>query len=167
MPNRNALTTCALAICLAAGGPACRAASASTQAPAVYANVRYAYTIEYPRNLLVPGEEADDGDGVVFSAKSGTARVTVWGRFNANGDTPARILHNEAQPYCPDPATRYAVSKRTLVAFSCASAHHQIVYEKVLIHGDTLVAVQFIYPAAEKATWSPVVREMAGSLHVE
>jgi len=134
---------------------------------ATYANVRYAYTIEYPDDLLVPGREADNSDGVVLSAKSGKTQVAVWARFNANEDTPAQILRSEKELPCAGARASYEVSKRDLVAFSCQTPTNEIVYEKMIIHGDTLVAVQFTYPVAEQATWSPVIKQMAGSLRIE
>ncbi|KAE8756103.1 hypothetical protein FSO04_30840 [Paraburkholderia madseniana] len=134
---------------------------------ATYANVRYAYTIDYPDDLLFAGREADNSDGVVFSAKSGKTQVAVWGRFNANEDTPAQILHSEEELPCAGARASYEVSKRDLVAFSCQTPKNEIVYEKMIIHGDTLVAVQFTYPVAEQATWSPVIKQMAGSLRIE
>ncbi|RKE37881.1 hypothetical protein B0G76_4162 [Paraburkholderia sp. BL23I1N1] len=181
MPTRNALSTCLLATFLATHGPGCMAAATSgpqaklsiqqrnqvDEHVATYGNVRYQYTIDYPGDLLVPGQEADDSDGLVFSAKSGMARVAVWGRFNANEDTSAQILHGEEQGPCAGMPASYEVSKRDLVAFSCQTPKNEIVYEKMIIHGDTLVAVQFIYPAAEQAMWSPVIKQMSSSLHIE
>ena len=132
-----------------------------------YANVRYGYAIEYPGDLLVAGREADNSDGLAFSAKSGKAQVAVWGRFSSPDDTPAQLLHSEEQRPCAGARASYEVSKRNLVAFSCQTPNNEIVYEKMIIHGDTLAVVQFTYPVAEQATWSPVVRQMAGSLRIE
>lgn len=160
------LTPCLLATCLAASSAACMAAGTSESAT-LYENARYAYTIEYPSDLLVRGQEADNGDGLVFSAKSGAARVAVWGKYNANGDTPAHLLRAEEKDTCVGTRASYEVSKKDLVAFSCRTPKDEIVYEKMIIHGDTLATVQFIYPAAEQTAWAPVIQHMAGSLHIK
>ena len=139
----------------------------SDKPASTYANVRYGYTIEYPGDLLVAGREADNSDGLVFSAKSGKTQVAVWGRFSSPDDTPAQLLHSEEQRTCAGSRASYEVSKRNLVAFSCQTQNNEIVYEKMLIHGGTLAIVQFTYPVAEQATWSPVVKQMAGSLRIE
>jgi hypothetical protein len=139
----------------------------SDKLASTYANVRYGYTIEYPGDLLVAGREADNGDGLVFSAKSGKAKVAVWGRFSSPDNTPAQLLHSEEQRPCAGSRASYEVSKRNLVAFSCQTPNNEIIYEKMLIHSDTLAVVQFTYPVAEQATWSPVVKQMAGSLRIE
>lgn len=134
---------------------------------ATYANVRYGYTIDYPGDLLVPGKEADNSDGLVFSAKSGKAKVAVWGRYNANEDTPAQLLHGEERSPCAGTQASYEISKRNFVAFSCQTPKNEIVYEKMIIHGDTLVAVQFTYPAQEQSIWSPAIKQMTDSLRIE
>ncbi|HTH77297.1 MAG TPA: hypothetical protein VL635_23160 [Trinickia sp.] len=167
LSTRHAWMILLLATELAANSAAGAAVQPAAKSLATYANVRYGYTIEYPKDLLVPGEEADDGDGVVFSAKSSSGQVAVWGRYNANRDTPARILRDEEQSACADAPPSYEVSKRSLVAFSCRTRKDAIVYEQMIIRGDTLVAVQFSYPASEQTMWSPVVKQMAHSLNIE
>jgi len=127
MSIRTVLTRCLLPICLGLHGIFCIAiepastvsASGATTLPlaaagdveevpgassaseqrgfATYANARYGYSIAYPDDLLTPGKEADDGDGLAFSAKTGGARVAVWGRYNATDDTPVALLQGEEE----------------------------------------------------------------------
>jgi hypothetical protein len=52
-----------------------------------YTNVRFNYTIEYPADLLLPKDEAANGDGRIFSARHGPAELRVWGQYNAMVDT--------------------------------------------------------------------------------
>ncbi|WP_347556893.1 hypothetical protein [Robbsia sp. KACC 23696] len=175
MPTWNALTTCVLATCLflfseaghaadlAADGASTPSAASTT---ATYANARYGYTIAYPETLLTPGAEADDGDGRVFTAKTGTAQVAVWGRFNAGDDSPAAMLHEEEDGTCTGTPPSYEVSRKDLVAFSCETSEKDIVYEKMIIRDDTIAAVEFTYPASEQASWAPIIEEMAGSLRI-
>jgi len=134
--------------------------------PAVYTNVRYDFSIRYPADLLVKGRESDNGDGVQFSARSGHGDVAVWARYNASGETPAQLLRFEQSVQCAGEEASYEVSKRNLIAFSCRTPKGEIVYQKMLIHGDTLVAVHFSYPAGEQSFWSPVITDMTGSLQV-
>ena len=44
-----------------------------------YYNSRFEYSIKYPVKVLVPQEEAENGDGRVFLAKGG-AELRVWGQ---------------------------------------------------------------------------------------
>jgi hypothetical protein len=136
-------------------------------ATATYINVRYDYSIDYPRDVLTPGQEADDGDGLTFSAKSSAARIAVWGKYNAIGYTPKQLLRSEEHDGCADKPATYEVAKKTLIAFSCQTPKNQIFYEKIAIHGDTLVTVQFVYPLIEETKWAPVIKQMVASLRIE
>jgi hypothetical protein len=139
----------------------------ATNAIATYINVRYDYSIDYPRDVLTPGQEADDGDGLAFSAKSSTARIAVWGKYNAIGYTPKQLLRSEEHDDCADKQAAYEVAKTTLIAFSCQTPKNEIFYEKIGIRGDTLVTIQFVYPVAEEEKWSPVIKQMVASLRIE
>ncbi|MCP1119201.1 hypothetical protein JOE11_001798 [Robbsia andropogonis] len=197
MSIRTVLTRCLLPICLGLHGIFCIAiepastvsASGATTLPlaaagdveevpgassaseqrgfATYANARYGYSIAYPDDLLTPGKEADDGDGLAFSAKTGGARVAVWGRYNATDDTPVALLQGEEEGACNGQPASYEVSKRDLVAFSCKTEDNEIVYEKMIIRDETLAVVSFTYPVAEQALWGPIITKMAGSLHLD
>ena len=83
-----------------------------------------------------------------------------------NDDTPAQLLHQAEKSQCGGSHASYELSKRTLVSFSCKTPKNDIVYRKMIIHGSTLVAVQFTYPEADQARWSPVIRQMAASLRI-
>ena len=48
-----------------------------------YSNARFAYSIDYPTDLLTPQDESQNGDGRVFTAKHGSAELRVWGQYNA------------------------------------------------------------------------------------
>ncbi|MGN6317373.1 MAG: hypothetical protein ACTHNR_13940, partial [Trinickia sp.] len=61
LSTRDAWTILLLAAGLAASSAAYAAAPPAGKSLATYANIRYGYTIEYPKDRLVPGEEADDG----------------------------------------------------------------------------------------------------------
>jgi hypothetical protein len=134
---------------------------------ATYLNVRYDYSVDYPRDLLTPGEEAADGDGLEFSAKSSKARIAVWGKYNAIGYTPKQLLRSEEHAGCAEKPVSYEVAKKTFVAFSCQTSKSEIFYEKIAIRGDTLVTVQFVYPSVEEAKWAPIIKQMGASLRIE
>ena len=186
MPIFKVATGCLLAALLFPLNPICQAAGtssnpsiesatprakseapAATNAIATYLNVRYDYSIDYPRDVLTPGREADDGDGLAFSAKSSMARIAVWGKYNAIGYTPKQLLDSEEHDGCADKQATYEVAKKTLIAFSCRTAKNEIFYEKVAIHGDTLVTVQFVYPQVEETKWAPVIEQMVASLRID
>ena len=132
-------------------------------AMATYANARFGYSISYPAALFTAERESDNGDGRVFRARSGGAEIRVWGAYNAANATPVQLA-DEAQGDCLRKPASYRVAKPGLVAISCDTAQG-VLYEKQLIHRDTITAVMITYPAAERSRWDPVVTQVANSLH--
>lgn len=132
---------------------------------ATYANARFGYWLDYPAQLMVPGREADNGDGREFHAHHGAAKMAAWGGYNALDQSPAQI----AQDYekgCRGGKIGYRVARPRLVAFSCVMPGGRVLYQKTLIGGDVLATIRFDYPLAERATWDPVVNMVAGSLRL-
>lgn len=132
---------------------------------ATYANVRFAYSISYPADLLIPEREADNGDGRAFHARKGTAKMTVWGSYR-NEDleaTPDAILR-EYNVDCGASVMTYKVVKSGLIAFSCVTTAGRIIYQKTILNGDVLRSVRFDYPYSDRAVWDQVVSRVSGSL---
>jgi hypothetical protein len=152
--------------------PAPPAASSAAQAPIAtvsnavetYQNARFDFTVDYPGQLLVAGQEADNGDGLRFAPIAGDADIRAWGEYNANEDSPAGLLKFDLDNDCAKDKVSYQVSKPDLVAYSCLNTRGRVVYEKVIIRDDTLATVRFEYAASEQATWAPVIKQMAASL---
>ena len=130
---------------------------------ATYVNARFGYSVSYPADLLVPEPEADNGDGRRFHARRGTAAMLVWGAYNAEKQSPAGIAR-QYEADCGAGKVTYKVAKPALVAFSCITPAGRLIYQKTLIRRDVLATVRFEYPAAEQATWNPVVQRVSASL---
>lgn len=131
-----------------------------------YQNSRFGYAVDYPSPLLVAGNEADNGDGLKFVPERGDADIRVWGEYNVNDDSPAAILKIDLINDCAGGKATYQVSKPNLVAYSCRSPKGRVVYQKVVIEGDTLATLRFDYPSAEQQAWAPVIKQMADSLRL-
>lgn len=133
---------------------------------ATYQNDRFNFVVDYPAQLLVAGQEADNGDGLRFTPKSGDADIRAWGEYNVNDDAPAAILQSNLKNDCAKGKVSFQVSKPNLVAYSCLSPQGRIVYEKVVIRDDTLASVRFEYDPAAQAAWAQAIKQMAGSLRL-
>ncbi|HEY3778206.1 MAG TPA: hypothetical protein VGL35_09115 [Rhizomicrobium sp.] len=132
---------------------------------AMYVNARFGYSIVYPDNLLVAERESDNSDGGAFHARRGPAKMSVWGSYRdedteKTSDAIARLYETD----CGAGKVTYRVVKPRLVAFSCVNAAGRIIYQKTLIDGDVLRSMRFEYPYADRATWDPVIKQVAGSL---
>lgn len=134
---------------------------------ATYGNARFGYSIRYPENLLVAEREADNGDGRAFHARTGLAKVLVWGAYRAMDyeQTPSGIAR-EYERHCSGGKVTYQVVKSTLVAFSCITPTRHVIYQKTLISPEVLRTVRFEYPYADRAIWDPVVQQVANSFTV-
>lgn len=132
---------------------------------ATYTNVRFGYSISYPDDL-VPEREADNGDGRIFHARRGTAKLSVWGSFR-NGDlegTPDAIA-DQYLTDCGAGKITYKLVKPRLVAFSCVTLAGKVIYQKTLIGADDVLrSLRFEYLHSDRAAWDPVVRRVSGSL---
>lgn len=141
-------------------------ALAATSGWKTYHNDRYGYSVDYPADLLAAQEEAADGDGRHFLARSGPADVAVWAGL-ANGDTLASVAA-DAEKDCAGGHASYKVIRREkrppFMALSCTQKDGQVLYAKALTCKDVITQLQATYPTAEKATWDPVVAKMAASL---
>jgi len=162
MMNRRGFAGVAAAIAL---GPATLALAAAG-AWQSYRNDRFGYEVSYPAELLAPQPEAENGDGRHFQPRRGHVDVAVWAGY-ANGETLA-VAADEAEQNCAGAHAGYKVirsAKRPpFMALSCTKPDGQVFYAKAMACEDVLTQLQFTYPAAEKATWDPVVTKMAASL---
>jgi uncharacterized protein len=150
---------------LPVAGTTARAAAPVAQSWKTYANVRYRYAICYPADLLKPGTESDNGDGLLFSGASG-ASLRVWGAYNAAGDSPAALAGDVADP----PAT---ITYRHLTGTSATVSGRKggdIFYAKILLDeggtAGTMRSFILTYPADQAATYEPVAVKLAACLHV-
>jgi hypothetical protein len=132
---------------------------------ATYVNVRYGYAVDYPADLLIAEPEADAGDGRMFHAHQGTAKMSVWAEWKMDGlDQSPEDIAREAGSHCAAGRVAYKVVKPRLVALSCVTAEGRATYQKTLIGKAALTTVTFDYPATERRRWDPVVASIAASM---
>jgi hypothetical protein len=65
------------------------ASAASAQAWRTYSNVRYGFSLQYPSDILAEELATEAGDGQLFVAKNGDARLLVGTLSNEANFTPA------------------------------------------------------------------------------
>ncbi len=56
-----------------------------------YSNERYGFSLQYPADVFVPERSAEAGDGELFVAKDGDARLLVGTLSKASRFTPAKL----------------------------------------------------------------------------
>lgn len=122
-----------------------------------YANVRFAYQVCYPADLLKAQPESDNGDGRMFTGANGT-KLTVWGN-NAMGSV-AEAAATGAERLG---TVSYKVVKPDWFVLS-AKQGGTVVYLKSRRSGDKFESFELRYPAAAAVVWAPVVARMGACL---
>ena len=51
-----------------------------------YCNARFGYCVDFPKGLIYPQPESENGDGRVFKNRKGEAILTVFGRNNSDSE---------------------------------------------------------------------------------
>lgn len=135
-----------------------------------YVNSRFGYSIEYPKGVLKPQPEAENGDGRVFLSKSGTAELRVWGQYNALENTLNEKYQEDLEEY--GSGVSYKVLKSGSYVISGIKGG-KIFYQKTLLKGDGTDSGSIYYTftmkyrKSEKAKYDPIVTRVAGSFRFD
>ena len=128
-----------------------------------YVNQRFSFTVEYPRELLIPRGESDNGDGQVFATSQGDAKLTIsGGRRGKDLNFPCDALHT-ASNFTGTNVT-YKWKKGGASVASGTTIEGKIFYVKNISSMDKCVTLIFEYPAARRATFDPLVSRISSSL---
>ena len=112
---------------------------------------------------MKPQEEAGNGDGRHFMARTGKADFAAWGSYVMEGATFADG-ERMAEAECVGGKASYKLVRTTVWVVSCPLAKGGILYSKGMRVKDAESRFEARYPAEEKAKWDAVAARMAGSL---
>jgi hypothetical protein len=130
---------------------------------ATYANARFGTTADYPVSIFsVQAPPPDNGDGQAFRSADGRARLTVWGAYNVEGDSPKSYLEkNEKQ----EGVTFRRITARFYVVSGTQDG--DILYERCNFSAgadDVIDCISIAYPAQDKMKWDSIVARLSNSL---
>lgn len=126
-----------------------------------YGNARFGYSICYPADLMTAQPEADNGDGRVFTGRSG-ASLRVWGSYNAAEEDIDAIVAGVTG----SGKVTYRSASKDWVAVSGRKGG-EIFYAKILLQKDKAGAIEttksfvLTYPAKEAATYDAIAARLA------
>lgn len=126
-----------------------------------YGNGRFQYSVEYPKNLLIPQGEAGNGDGQFFLSRRGDATLKVYGRWIMEGmDDRCHALDGVEPEDIPN--ITYQTSRKDQ---SVASGYRKgkIFYTKALIVKGQCLKFDFEYSADSRETYDTITARMAKS----
>ena len=125
-----------------------------------YINGRFAFSICYPGNLLLPQGEAENGDGATFRALDG-AELRAFGANNALDKSLADEAAEQARTYTGRRGKiTYRAGKGDWAVLSGNDGGSSLFYTKTFSRGDQFVAFQLKYPKAKAARYAPVVERI-------
>jgi hypothetical protein len=125
-----------------------------------YANGRFAYTIKYPANILIPQGESSNGDGRKFLSSDGSASLLVWGSHNAL-DESLESRYNDTLKDAGG-SIAYQVLKKNWFVIS-GSKGDKIFYQKTFFDDGIFKTFLITYPRTKRQLFDPIVKEIAGS----
>jgi len=134
-----------------------------------YTNARFGTIAEYPADLFEPEEQPENGDGLAFTSRDGTAEIRVYGSH-----APSTVT--DGFPRYRNWLTKQEVDEGLKVSYRAGGkdwfavsgeARGRIVYIRVV--GDCpglsfAHHVRIEYPFSDKALYDPVVSRVAKSL---
>jgi hypothetical protein len=128
-----------------------------------YVNVRYAYQICYPKDLLTPQPEADNSDGRAFKSPSG-AQLEVLG-YHMLGENLHDYTENAANIFAGASGTvTYRRQGKTWSVFSGRN-RDMIFYVKLILNGETLRSFALTYPVREAETYDAIAEKLSSCFH--
>jgi hypothetical protein len=132
-----------------------------------YTNVRFAYSLCYPDDLLAAQGESENGDGQKFLSKDGKAQLLAYGSYNVL-DQRLDDLYTADTKSAEAEGLRvsYKLRKPDFFVFS-GSGSGKVRYQKTALVGDTFKTFRLDYPEAAKADYDPVAEKMSVCFHTK
>ena len=128
-----------------------------------YVNIKYAYVVCFPANLLAPQGESDAGDGQVFGGNDG-AKLLVYGGYDVDGRSLAdRMKSEKAEIVVQSGQVTYEALKGTWFVIS-GVGRQGVFYRKTIAADGRLASFQLTYPAALKAVYDEVAAKLSRCL---
>lgn len=134
-----------------------------------YQNSRYEFMIEFPRKLLIPRGESDNGDGQIFISRDQTAKLVAFGKVNLDFEvnrpyTIKTAYAKELQSFKNQGKRQVTlkVQKENWYVLSGFEGKN-IFYCKTYCLKDTIITFEITYPAAQRELWDTTINRLSKS----
>ena len=126
-----------------------------------YRNERYGFSLTYPPDIFAVERKAEAGDGQVFVAGNGDARLLVGALVNDSAYTPATYQDYVARQSYGEYKIEYRRLGSNWFVLS-GEGNGRIFYEKVMFScgGRLINSFAMIYPADQRHIFDPVVERV-------
>jgi hypothetical protein len=159
---RNSLFS--LVCCTALIGQAAAQAPRDDQQWTHYRNERFGFSLRYPKDVFDPEKASEAGDGQVFVARDGEARLLVGALPNDKAQSPAAYQSYVARESYAD----YRIGYRRLAGswfVLSGEGNGKTFYEKVMFScgGRIINSFAMIYPTDQRRIFDPIVEGIEAS----
>jgi hypothetical protein len=156
----------AFAVGAAALGTAgmCGAREATTGDWSRYSNERFGFRLEYPANVFHVERTTEAGDGRVFAARDGEARLLVGALRNEDHHSAKSYQDFLARTSYADYTITYRPLGEDWLVLS-GEAEGKVFYEKAILScgGELISSFAMLYPADKREMFDPIVARVANS----
>lgn len=130
-----------------------------------YHNAKFDYSISYPKNVLYPQGEADNGDGQKFLSKDAAAHLLVYGSNNALDESLAERFREESRGGMADNPKKVVTYKLLRNNWFVVSGFiaGRVFYQKTLLNDGQFKSFYFEYPESQKARYEPLIKVLVAS----
>lgn len=131
----------------------------------IYHNDRFDYSIAYPKDILFPQGESDNGDGQKFLSKDAGASLIVYGSNNALNQSLEEVYREESRGGTaenPKKVVTYKVLKDNWFVVSGFN-NGRIFYQKTIFAGDVFKTFLFEYDESQRKLYNPITKQLEKS----
>lgn len=130
-----------------------------------YYNKRFGYSISYPKDILYPQGETDNGDGQKFLSKDADASLIVYGSNDALNQSLQDLYLEESRGGTHEKPTKVVTYKVLTNNWFVVSGYNsrKVFYQKTILNKNQFKSFFFEYPESKKKIYDPITKHIAGS----
>lgn len=128
-----------------------------------YTNHKYGYVIAWPTKLLQAQGESAAGDGQIFKAADGRAKLLCWAMYTDVVNESLQEMFQTAQKASSFHVTYTHMGKRFFVV--SGTTGNSIVYQKTIQNSRIIATFVLTYDKALRRIFNPIVGDIAKSFN--
>ena len=129
----------------------------------IYCNTRFDYSINFPKDILYPQNEAANGDGLRMMSKDARAILSVYGMSNVMEEKLLDKFQEESAGGTvrnPTKVVSYKIMKNDWFVVSGYESGN-IFYSKTFLIDEQFKSFHFTYPESQRKVYDPVTKLLA------
>lgn len=130
-----------------------------------YHNEKFDYSIAYPKDILFPQGESDNGDGQKFLSKDAEVSLIVYASNNALNQSLEEIYREESRGGTtenPKKVVTYKVQEDNWFVVSGYN-NGRIFYQKTIFNDDVIKTFVFEYDESQRELYDPIAKRLEKS----